>query len=90
MRESAGECPEQGDGADDRARYERAAATAADGDAEVARAQRQVVLGAMGERDAAAVKAMNAIDGAGDDGLGDSWWDDWGPRSPRGWLRCVT
>ena len=49
-----------------------------------------MVLGAMGERDTAAVKAMNAIDGAGDDGLGDSWWDDWGPRSPRGWLRCVT
>ena len=83
MRESAGEYPEQGDGADDRARYERAA-TAADGDAEVARgrvrAQRQVVLNAMGERDAAAVKAMNAIDGAGDDGLGDSWWDDWGSK----------
>ena len=83
MRESAGECPEQGDGADDRARYERAATTA-DGDAEAARgrvrAQRQVVLGAMGERDAAAVKAQNAIDGAGDDGLGDSWWDDWGSK----------
>ena len=83
MRESAGEYPEQGDGADDRARYERAA-TIADGDAEAARgrvrAQRQVVLNAMGERDTAALKAMNAIDGAGDDRLGDSWWDDWGSK----------
>ncbi|AOS46805.1 hypothetical protein BH719_02075 [Pauljensenia hongkongensis] len=91
MRESAGEYPEQGDGADDRARYERAAA-AADGDAEVARgrvrAQRQVILNAMGERDAAAVKAMNAIDGAGDDGLGDSWWDDWGSKVAS-WVAAV-
>ena len=91
MRESAGECPEQGDGADDRARYERAA-TAADGDAEVARgrvrAQRQVVLGAMGEHDTAAVKAQNAIDGAGDDGLGDSWWDDWGSKIAS-WVAAV-
>lgn len=91
MRESAGECPDQGDGADDRARYERAA-TAADGDAEVARgrvrAQRQVVLNAMGERDAAAVKAMSAIDGAGDDGLGDSWWDDWGSKVAS-WVAAV-
>ena len=91
MRESAGEYPERGDGADDRARYERAA-TAADGDAEVARgrvrAQRQVVLNAMGERDAAAVKAQNAIDGAGDDGLGDSWWDDWGAKVAS-WVAAV-
>ena len=91
MRESAGEYPERGDGADDRARYERAA-TAADGDAEVARgrvrAQRQVVLNAMGERDAAAVKAMSAIDGAGDDGLGDSWWDDWGSKVAS-WVAAV-
>ena len=83
MRESAGEYPEQGDGADDRARYERAATTA-DADASAARgrvqAQRQVILNAMGERDTAAVKAQNAIDGAGDDGLGDSWWDDWGAK----------
>ena len=91
MRESAGECPGQGDGADDRARYERAATTA-DGDAEAARgrvrAQRQVVLNAMGERDTAAVKAMNAIDGAGDDGLGDSWWDDWGSKVAS-WVAAV-
>ena len=91
MRESAGEYPEQGDGADDRARYERAA-TAADGDAEVARgrvrAQRQVILNAMGERDAAAVKAMSAIDGAGGDGLGDSWWDDWGSKVAS-WVAAV-
>lgn len=91
MRESAEEYPKEGDGADDRARYERAATTA-DGDAEAARgrvrAQRQVVLNAMGERDAAAVKAMNAIDGAGDDGLGDSWWDDWGSKVAS-WVAAV-
>ena len=91
MRESAGEYPEQGDGADDRARYERAATTA-DADASAARgrvqAQRQVVLNAMGERDTAAVKAMNAIDGAGDDGLGDSWWDDWGSKVAS-WVAAV-
>ena len=91
MRESAGEYPEQGDGADDRARYERAATTA-DADASAARgrvrAQRQGVLNAMGERDTAAVKAMNAIDGAGDDGLGDSWWDDWGSKVAS-WVAAV-
>ena len=83
MRESAGEYPSEGEGADDRARYERAASTA-DSDASAARArvraQRQVILNAMSERDTAAVKAMNVIDGASDDGLGDSWWDDWGSK----------
>ena len=42
----------------------------------------------MGERDAAAVKAMSAIDGAGDDGLGDSWWDDWGSKVAS-WVAAV-
>ena len=91
MRDTAGEYPKEGDGADDRARYERAATTA-DGDAEAARgrvrAQRQVILNAMGERDTAAVKAMNAIDGAGGDGLGDSWWDDWGAKVAS-WVAAV-
>ena len=81
MRASAEEYPADGDGGDDRARYMRLAG-AADADEAAAQeriaAQKEIIDRAVSERDIAAERAIEIIDGACGDGLADSWWDDWG------------
>lgn len=81
MRASAEEYPADGDGGDDRARYMRLAG-AADADEAAAQgrvaAQKEIIDRAVSERDIAAERAIEIINGACGDGLADSWWDDWG------------
>ena len=81
MRVSAEEYPADGDGGDDRARYMRLAG-AADADEAAAQgrvaAQKEIIDRAVSERDIAAERAIEIINGACGDGLADSWWDDWG------------
>ena len=81
MRASAEEYPADGDGGDDRARYMRLAG-AADTDEAAAQgrvaAQKEIIDRAVSERDIAAERAIEIINGACGDGLADSWWDDWG------------
>ena len=81
MRASAEEYPADGNGGDDRARYMRLAG-AADADEAAAQgrvaAQKEIIDRAVSERDIAAERAIEIINGACGDGLADSWWDDWG------------
>lgn len=81
MRASAEEYPADGDAGDDRARYMRLAG-AADADEAAAQgrvaAQKEIIDHAVSERDIAAERAIEIINGACGDGLADSWWDDWG------------
>lgn len=81
MRASAEEYPADGDAGDDRARYMRLAG-AADADEAAAQgrvaAQKEIIDRAVSERDIAAERAIEIINGACGDGLADSWWDDWG------------
>ena len=91
MRASAEEYPADGDGADDRARYMRLAG-AADADEAAAQervaAQKEIIDRAVSERDIAAERAIEIINGACGDGLADSWWDDWG-RAITQWIAKI-
>ena len=91
MRASAEEYPADGDGGDDRARYMRLAG-AADADEAAAQgrvaAQKEIIDRAVSERDIAAERAIEIINGACGDGLADSWWDDWG-RAITQWIAKI-